>query len=87
MEILNEKAERMQAKKEVEIFKEIEDRVRKELKNNLNTPVVPNQTNPTSITMIYSGQKNNQSPSAGLGNFPATYTLDENADFEVPSNF
>ena len=29
MEILNEKAERMQAKKEVEIFKEIEDRVKK----------------------------------------------------------
>jgi hypothetical protein len=29
MEILNEKAERIQAKKEVEIFKEIEDRVKK----------------------------------------------------------
>jgi len=29
MEILNEKAERIQAKKEVEIFKEIEERVKK----------------------------------------------------------
>jgi len=29
IEILNEKAERMQAKKEIDILKEIEDRVRK----------------------------------------------------------
>jgi len=36
MEILNEKAERVQAKKEVEMMKEIEDRVRKEVKNTLN---------------------------------------------------
>lgn len=37
MEILNEKAERMQAKKEVEILKEIEERVRKEIKATLTT--------------------------------------------------
>jgi hypothetical protein len=45
MEILNEKAERIQAKKEVEIFKEIEDRVRKEVKNNLTSSIVPGLQN------------------------------------------
>lgn len=37
MEILNEKAERLQAKKEVEIMKEIEEKVRKEVKS-INAP-------------------------------------------------
>lgn len=37
MEILNEKAERLQAKKEVEIMKEIEEKVRKEIKS-INSP-------------------------------------------------
>ena len=54
MEILNEKAERMQAKKEFEIFKEIEERVKKEIKTSLKYPIIPNYQNQeiTSITMI-----------------------------------
>lgn len=39
MEILNEKAERLQAKKEIEIMKEIEEKVKKELKGSNNTPI------------------------------------------------
>jgi hypothetical protein len=35
MEILSQKAERIQAKKDVEIIKEIEERVKKEIKINL----------------------------------------------------
>ena len=44
LEILNEKAERLQAKKEVEMMKEIEDRVRKEVKNTLNPSLPTNGT-------------------------------------------
>lgn len=40
IEILNEKAERLQAKKEVEILKEIEERVKKELRVSItNSPI------------------------------------------------
>lgn len=51
---MNEKAERMQAKKEVEIFKQIEERVKKEIKSNLKSPIIPFNQNQdlTSITMI-----------------------------------
>ncbi len=51
---MNEKAERMQAKKEVEIFKQIEERVKKEIKSNLKSPIIPINQNQdlTSITMI-----------------------------------
>jgi hypothetical protein len=38
IEILNQKAERIQAKKEVEIIREIEDRVKKEIKISLAPP-------------------------------------------------
>jgi hypothetical protein len=53
MEILSEKAERMQAKKEVEILKEIEECVRKEIKASL-TPSLPlSHSPPNSITNIH----------------------------------
>lgn len=37
MEILNQKAERIQVKKEVEIIKQIEEKIRKEIKTNGST--------------------------------------------------
>lgn len=77
MEILNEKAERLQAKKDVEIFKEIEERVRKELKINLSASLPAGQLPPTSsITMI---SKSNQLPSSSN---PMTYT--DSNDSEAP---
>jgi hypothetical protein len=59
----------LQAKKEVEIFKEIEERVKKEIKSNLNSPVMPNLQNQglTSITMIGNLGKGGQIPMTGSG--------------------
>lgn len=72
MEILSEKAERMQAKKEVEIFKEIEERVRKEIKNNFVPgqsiiPLTQNgmvQSATNSITNIYNKYPGQSLPNA-----------------------
>lgn len=65
MEILNEKAERLQAKKEVEIMKEIEEKVRKEVKS-INAPATTfsnGQQSAASITQppkqAYSSLSNN----------------------------
>jgi hypothetical protein len=45
MEILSQKAERIQAKKDVEIIKEIEERVKKEIKINLGGGAPANTAN------------------------------------------
>jgi hypothetical protein len=52
MEILSQKAERLQAKKELEIIKEIEDRVKKELKiSNANPSNIPTSSLMVSSTV------------------------------------
>jgi hypothetical protein len=56
MEILGEKAERMQAKKEVEILKEIEERVRKEIKATLTPSLLSQSPNNTSTNIRHSKQ-------------------------------
>ena len=64
MEILSEKAERMQAKKELEIMKEIEERVKKDIKVSLNTKSGLNPTTqPTNSYTIIQGNQNNTNPS------------------------
>lgn len=68
----------MQAKKDVEIFKEIEERVRKEFKINLSAPLPVSHLPPaSSITMI---SKGNQLPSTSSN--PITYN--DSNDTEAP---
>lgn len=74
MEILNEKAERMQAKKEVEIFKEIEERVKKEIKSNLTSPIVQQLPN------IASGLSNNLRDTQSR--YSVTGSIIDKANFE-----
>ncbi len=68
MEILSEKAERLQAKKEVEIFKEIEERVKKEIKSNLTSPIINQLPSPYSSAAkpaITSGQREGRYSAVG----------------------
>jgi hypothetical protein len=68
MEILNEKAERLQAKKEVEIFKEIEERVKKEIKCNLTSPITQQPPNPQSsapTAALTNGQRESRFSAVG----------------------
>jgi hypothetical protein len=68
MEILSEKAERLQVKKEVEMMREIEDRVRKEIKNTL-APSLPlaqggTQSAGNTVNNIYHSRQSSVSPSS-----------------------
>ena len=62
MEILNEKAERMQAKKEVEIMREIEEKVKKEIKS-INSPAPSFSNGQQSAASISQPSKYPYSPS------------------------
>jgi hypothetical protein len=69
IEILNEKAERLQAKKEVEIMKEIEERVKKELRVSIHTssPVGSISNHIGSLSNIQN--QSNPQPNSNLSNF------------------
>jgi chromosome segregation ATPase len=67
MEILSEKAERLQAKKDLEFMKEIEERVKKELKISV-TPAVPRTStkiNPTNSYTVIQGNSGGLNTSVG----------------------
>ena len=67
MEILNEKAERMQAKKEVEIMREIEEKVKKEIKS-INSPAPSFSNGQQSAASISQPSKYAYSPSNANNN-------------------
>lgn len=78
IEILNEKAERLQAKKEIEIIKEIEERVKKELRGNssTNTPI-GSVTNQVGSVKSIQGQGNGVSGATNVANISNFYTRKE----------